>query len=93
VSSYEVNEVWIPAMGARTVGDIGFKIMLEQIRADLGPGSSVVGSVSRVLVTVKIDASSEEKAKTVASSTIAEVMRGRPFIIDGTAPRSAVALG
>ena len=93
MSLFEVNEVWIPVMGARVLDDIAFKVMLEQIRAALGPGSAVAGSVSRVLVTVKVEARSEEKAKMLGNTRIAEVMRNRPFIIDGTTPRTAVDLG
>jgi hypothetical protein len=93
MSLYEANEVWIPLMGARVLDDIAFKVMLEQIRADLGPGASVTGSISRVLVTVQTDAKSAEKALMQAKTKIAEVMRDRPFIIDGTTPRTAVDLG
>lgn len=90
---FEINEMWIPAMSARTLDDIAFKVMLEQIRADLGPGSVVTGNVAHVLVTVKIDARSEEKAKTEGGSKIAEIMVDRPFIVDGTTQRTAIDLG
>ena len=36
MSLFEVNEVWIPAMGARVLDDIAFKVMLEQIRLTSG---------------------------------------------------------
>jgi hypothetical protein len=42
---------------------------------------------------VKIEARSEEKAVAQGRTRIAEVMRDRPFIIDGTTPRRAVDLG
>lgn len=93
MSLFEVNELWIPMMGARTLGDVAFKVMLEQIRADLGSGSVVAGNVAHVLVTVKVDARSLDTALTQAKTKIAEVMRDRPFIIDGTTPRTAVDLG
>lgn len=40
---FEINEMWIPAMGARTLSDLGFEQLLEEIRVELGPGSVVKG--------------------------------------------------
>ena len=93
MSLFEVNEVWIPVMSARTQDDIGFKVILEQIRAGLGPHSVVTGNVTRVLVTVNVEAESEKEATNAAAVKIAGAMIGRPFIFDETSPRAAIDLG
>ena len=53
----------------------------------------MTGSVLRVLVTVQIHANSVKTALMQARTKIAAAMRDRPFIIDGTTPRTAVDLG
>jgi integrase len=66
-------------MGARVLDDIAFKVMLEQIRADIRPRASVTGRVSRVLVPVQTDARSAEQATLVVKPIAEHLLRFPPL--------------
>jgi hypothetical protein len=81
MSLIEVNEVWIPQWALAFWTTSPSRSCLSRS----APTSGLVRpspAASHVLVTVKIDARSEEKAKAAAGVKIADVLRDRPFIID-----------